>query len=301
MSNEVKNVYESVPKKFLRQYHNPHVDEHQIKVPFRMCVIGSSGSMKTATTLFILSKMRNTFNHVFIYTRDKSEPLYEYLEDQLSADVLTIREGIGELPSLQKNKDGKIKDFDDPKSQYLLVFDDLVLERDQSRITEYFIRGRKVARGISLMYLSQSYYKIPKTIRLQCGYMLLKKLASTRDLQMILGESSLGVKKETLLEMYKYCTRRKEDFLLLDLDAEPERRFKHNLLEVLDAESFENHGGPNPSMVRKSHEVDSKGPQLAGASHAAVAAPDDDSGDHQLTTDSALLGKFRVKKHVYEN
>ena len=77
----------------------------------------------------------------------------------------------------------------------------------------------------------------------------MKKLASTRDLNMILSDYNLGVSKDTLLEIYKYCTRIKEEFLLLDLDSVPEHRFRRNLLEIINIETF------NP---KKSAPVNSK-------------------------------------------
>jgi hypothetical protein len=128
----------------------------------------------------------------------------------------------------------------------------LVLEKDQTRIEQMFIRGRKIAGGISIMYLTQSYFKVPKTIRINCTYIILKKLASTRDLNLILSDYNLGVTKDTLLELYKYCTRIKEDFMLLDLDAVPEERFRHNLLEVLTIENF---NPKKPTPINSKNEV----------------------------------------------
>jgi hypothetical protein len=180
--------------------------------------------------------MRNTFANVYIYTKNKDEPIYQWLEEKIPSG-LTIREGLDELPNLQKDKNGIVKGFEQ-NEQSLVIFDDLVLEKDQSKIEQMFIRGRKIAGGISIMYLTQSYFKCPKIIRINCTYIILKKLASTRDLNLILSDYNLGVSKETLLEIYKYCTRVKEDFLLLDLDAVPEDRFRHNLLEIIDIENF---------------------------------------------------------------
>ena len=47
---------------------------------------------------------------------------------------------------------------------HLVIFDDLVLTKDQSKISEFFSRGWK--HGVSLIYLSQSYFDIPKMVRL---------------------------------------------------------------------------------------------------------------------------------------
>jgi hypothetical protein len=126
-----------------------------------------------------------------------------------------------------------INNFPGKELAILLVFDDQVNETDanQQIIKEYFIRGRKINGGISLAYLSQSYFKIPRIIRLQFGYLLLLKLSSSRDLNMILSECSLGDKidKAELHEVYEEATRDKFCFLKIDLDNTDEnKKFSKN-------------------------------------------------------------------------
>ena len=116
------------------------------------------------------------------------------------------------------------------------MFDDLVNEKDQRGIIEWFVRGRKLAKGFSMMYLSQSYFKTPKTIRLQCNYILLKKLSSTRDLTNILDDFNLGISKDKLLKLYKEATKERKNFLMVDVDATPENRFRRNFLDVFNVE-----------------------------------------------------------------
>jgi len=50
--------------------------------------------------------------------------------------------------------------------------------------------------------------------------------------------------------------KNQEDFLLLDLDAVPEERFRHNLLEVLNIDDFVD--GKSVSMLRKKIDEDNK-------------------------------------------
>jgi Cdc6-like AAA superfamily ATPase len=250
-SNEVPNIYKHIPKKFIKKYHNPHFEDHKLNHPFRMVIVGASGAGKTQLVVHILSKMRNTFANVYIYTKNADEPIYQYLVEKIPSG-LVIKEGLDEVPTLTKTKDGIVKGFEKADEQSLVIFDDLVLEKDQSRIEQMFIRGRKIAGGISIMYLTQSYFKVPKTIRINCTYIILKKLASTRDLNLILSDYNLGVSKETMLEIYKYCTREKTSFMLLDLDAVPEDRFRLNLLQTLDIETF---NPKRPTPINAKNEV----------------------------------------------
>ncbi|MFN9951980.1 MAG: ATPase/DNA packaging protein, partial [bacterium] len=65
-------------KEFLTDYHNPSFNSHQIKVPFRIGVIGSSGGGKSQWLLNMLSKMQDTFGHIYVCYR-APEPLYQFL------------------------------------------------------------------------------------------------------------------------------------------------------------------------------------------------------------------------------
>ena len=60
--NSVPNIYKSIPEKFIKKYHNPHYEDHQLNHPFRMVIVGASGAGKTQLVCHILSKMKNTFS-----------------------------------------------------------------------------------------------------------------------------------------------------------------------------------------------------------------------------------------------
>ena len=49
--------------------------------PFRMLIIGSSGSGKTNTLLHLIEKLNKTtpINKIYLYAKDLSEPKYEFL------------------------------------------------------------------------------------------------------------------------------------------------------------------------------------------------------------------------------
>lgn len=118
-----------------------------------MCVASPSGSGKSKTTLFIIALLSKCFTKIVIATKN-NETLYDHLKDTIDS-VEVIEEGM--VPAMSEY---------DSETSKLIIFDDLVLEprKTQSQISQYFIRGRKC--GWSMVYISQSYFGIPKCIRI---------------------------------------------------------------------------------------------------------------------------------------
>jgi DNA polymerase III delta prime subunit len=162
-TNQISNFYQEIPDNLIRKYHNPNYAQHGIKIPFRLLICGGSGAGKTNTLLELIKRMGGTFESIVICCKSRSEPLYDFLASK-------VHEG------LKFYEDGEIPPINDFKGcgQTLIVFDDLVLQKDQSKIAEFFVRGRKLGEGVSCAYLTQSYYKTPKTIRINCNYLILK-------------------------------------------------------------------------------------------------------------------------------
>ena len=223
------NYYTHIPKEMLVVADNPNERLHGFALPFRACVVAPSGSGKTNWLLNFLalcSTGKGTFGTIAIITRNADEPLYNYLKSK--NDQIVIKEGLSNLPQLDKF---------DKKINNLVVLDDLVLSKDLSSVENYYIRARKL--NCSVIFISQSYFKIPKIIRNNCSNMILLKLSGNREVNMILSEFGLGVSKEQLMNMYEYATREKFSPLIIDLEKDPSDRFRKGFTEILDKDMFE--------------------------------------------------------------
>lgn len=223
------NFYEEMPKEMLDDLANPNFDKHHIKNPFRIAVSAPSGSGKSNFILNLIkafSEGEGTFSDITVITQNKDEPLYNFLKKK-SPDI-QIKEGLHSIPQLDKmNK----------KQSHLVIFDDCVLERDQSAIIKYYIRARKL--GCSVAYLSQSYFDIPSLIRKNCSYLVLLKLGGLREVKDILRQFSLGVSKDQLVGMYNYATAEKLSCFLIDVEEkDDEKKFRKGLDEFLDPIQF---------------------------------------------------------------
>ena len=64
------------------------------------------------------------------------------------------------------------------KKNILIVFDNMIADMIQNKklisiVTELFIRGRKL--NIFLVFITQSYFKVPKVVRLNTSHFLSQK------------------------------------------------------------------------------------------------------------------------------
>jgi hypothetical protein len=220
---EIINWYTKMDKALLKEPENPNFNLHKLKIPFRMCVVAPSGSGKTnflVNLIHLFSKGKGTFADITIITRNAKEPLYEFLQGV--SEQIQIKEGLHNTPQLDKM---------DKDTNHLVCFDDLVLAKDQSIIENFYIRARKL--NCSVIYLSQSFFRIPKIIRGNCSYMAILKLSGNREVNVILSEFGLGVSKEQLLALYEAATNEKFMPLLIDMEAQPADRFRRGFLQIL--------------------------------------------------------------------
>jgi hypothetical protein len=204
--NEIVNFYEVIPKKYLDEVENPNFQSHKIEIPFRMCVVAPSGSGKTNFVLNLIrvfSQGKGTFVDITIVTRNKDEPLYNWLAGQ--SDNIRILEGMQNNP--------KLDDYD-KKYNHLLIWDDLVLSKNLDPVCEYYLRARK--KNVSLMFLSQSYADIPKMIRKNSTYLVLFDLGgSKREQDYIMKEWSGELDKDELRAIYEDAVKEKLSPLII--------------------------------------------------------------------------------------
>ena len=97
--------------------------------------------------------------------------------------------------------------------------------------TEIFSRGRKL--NISLVFITQSYFALPKNIRLNSTHNFVTKIPNKRELQQIAFNHSSDIDFQDFMNLYKKCTAKPYSFLVVDttLTLDNSSRFRKNLLE----------------------------------------------------------------------
>ena len=72
------------------------------------------------------------------------------------------------------------------KRKVLIIFDDMIADMINNNklnpiVTELFIRDRKL--NISIVFIMQSYFKVPKDVRLNSTHFFIMKIPNKRELQ----------------------------------------------------------------------------------------------------------------------
>ena len=105
-------------------------------------------------------------------------------------------------------------------------------------VTELFIRGRKL--NISLVFITQSYFKVPKDVRLNTTHFFIAKIPNKRELQQIAINHSSDINTKDFANIYRKCTAEPYSFLVNDttLASNNPLRFRKNLFNMYN----KNHG-----------------------------------------------------------
>ena len=77
-----------------------------------------------------------------------------------------------------------------------------------------FVRYRKL--NISLVFITQSYFSVPKDVRLNSTHYLIMKISNRKELQNIAIKYSSDIDYEDFVKIYRECTRELYSFLTID-------------------------------------------------------------------------------------
>ena len=97
-------------------------------------------------------------------------------------------------------------------------------------VKELFIRGRKL--NISTVFITQSYFKVPKDARLNSTHFFIIKNPNKRELQQIALNHSSDIDFRDFINIYNKSTKEPYSFLVNDttLPSDNSLRFRKNLL-----------------------------------------------------------------------
>ena len=117
------------------------------------------------------------------------------------------------------------------KRKVLIVFDDMIShvmsnKKAQQVLKELFIKCRKL--NMSLCFLTQSYFSVPKDVRLNCMHYIIFKLNNKRELQNIAINHSADIDYKDFVKIYRNCTKEPYNLLTIDTTKTVDKRFRKN-------------------------------------------------------------------------
>ena len=146
----------------------PYIPDH----PYN----GGSGSGKTNLLLNLIENQPD-IDKIYLNAKDPYESKYQYLINKREGaginhfkDPKAFIEYSNDMYDVYKN----IDDYNpDKENKILIVFDDMMADMIHNKklnsiVTELFIRGRKL--NISLVFITQPYFKVPKVFRLNTSH-----------------------------------------------------------------------------------------------------------------------------------
>ena len=182
---------------------------------FWMLICGPSNSGKTNLLLNMIYNLL-LFDKIYLFSKNLHQYQYQgFLKD--FAERINPKVGYEVIEAY----DDEIIPLEElpVDNQKIVVFDDLLCEKNQNSIINYFINGRH--KNCCVIYLSQTFYKVPKDIRVNCSHLCIFRL-DPKENKRIANE--IGVDHEVL----DRATDEKYSFLYYD---KPKKSIKKNFDE----------------------------------------------------------------------
>ena len=183
----------------------PYIPDH----PYRILIIGVSGSGKTNTLLNLINNQPD-IDKIYLYAKDPYGDKYQILIKKREStglrhfnDPKAFIEYSNDMQDVYKN----INHYNpDKENKIVIVFDDMIADMINNKIlnsivTELFIRGRKI--NISLVFITQSYFKVPKDVRLNTTHFFIMRIPNKRELQQIAINHSSDMVFKDFVKIYK--------------------------------------------------------------------------------------------------
>ena len=176
---------------------------------------------------------------IYLYANDPYEAKYQYLINKREKVGLDHFDDPKDFMEYSNDMQVVYKNIEDcnpaKKRKILIVFDDMTADMINNKklnpiVTELFVRGRKL--NISIVFITQLYFKVPKDVRLNSTRFFIMKIPNKRELQQIALNHSSDIDFKDFMKIFKKYTAEPYSFLVNDttLPSDHHLRFRKNLL-----------------------------------------------------------------------
>ena len=177
-------------------------------------IIAPTGQGKTNLLLNMLlnSKQGLCYDKCIIYTINPDQHKYKLLvnffetvKKEMGDDILTIESPENVVA---------VQDLDSSLNK-VIIFDDIKLDTgNMNQIKEYFSLSRN--KNCNCIYLTQSYYDVPKYIRRNTKCFVIFGNLDNKDIRQLADDHSCGVTKDEFKQIYHEAVSDKYSFLVID-------------------------------------------------------------------------------------
>jgi GTPase SAR1 family protein len=225
--NDIVDWYQKIGEKRADPKKDKNFKNHYILPESRIFCLGQSGAGKTTFLMEFLSRVGDKFYDFLLFTGSTSnEPLYKFLKEKVPE--IKVFTDINQFPKLTEMDEND-------KHEKLVVIDDFINldKKGMQKIKEWVNSCRKY--HFTCILMAQNIVDVPSQIRRNANYFAIFRLNDVNSIQHVLRTYAFGLKKDNCINMYNYCTQQPKHFFFIDcLTTEPEKRFRHNLLEFLN-------------------------------------------------------------------
>ena len=198
-------------------YTNENKTQHNLKWPYipdhsyRILIIGGSGSGKTNALLNLINNQLD-IDKIYLYAKDPCEEKYQLINKREIAGLKHFNDPKAFMGYSNYVQDvyKNIEEYNiGKKHKILILFDDIIADMINDKklnpvVTELNIRGRKL--NISIVFITQSYFKVAKGVTLNPTNFLIIKIPNKRELQLIAFNHSSDIDFTDFIKIYKKCT-----------------------------------------------------------------------------------------------
>ena len=214
----------------------PYIPDH----PYKILIIRGSGSGKTNALLNLINKQPD-IDKIYLYAKDPYEAKYQLLINKREStgvkhfnDPKDFTDYSNDMQDVYKN----IEEYNaDKERKILIVSDDMIADMINNKklnsiVTKLFIRSRKL--NISLVFITQSNFKVPKDVRLNSTHFFIMKTSNKGELRQIALNHLLNIGFKDFIMIFKKCSAEPYSFLVNDatLASDNPLKFRKNIFNI---------------------------------------------------------------------
>ena len=223
-------VKEHVPQPSCLKNH-PLAPQH----PFFWAISAPTGGGKTYSLIQLMLQGLIKFDHLYLFIKDVHEDKWQFLLKFLN----TISDSAKSDPLFTvgtKAEDVPNPDEMEKEGTKLFIFDDFINDKKANNtvVLDLFTRGRK--KNCSVVYLTQSYYALNKTTRINCNYFSLFGVASQNELRTLASEHGAEIGYQKMREYFQTALSKPYGFLFIDKKTnDPDLKYRSGFFNHIES------------------------------------------------------------------